>query len=300
MAMTTKSAIRCEQPAALKLLERLCPDEVVRREWATLVSSSVVVASAISPDSWELSAFPSRVRLNVGQIAVLELSKRWACLYSQGRYEGEPTAGIRLHANWRDYTAVPRPNQRWRIDFPSLAALPPALLTQHHRLIETAATRKPRSPFMRAHSPGMVAAIELLAAATFPPRRPSRPRPLTGGFGAAELNKQVELRAVQLVTAKYQAEGWQVRSVEQEYCGYDLHCTRGRQEHHVEVKGASSTANRFLLTSNEFRTGFADDRFVLAFVDAIATQGHRIRSWSAREFRTLFSFDAVQYWAQLS
>ena len=300
MPITMETAIRREQPAALKLLERLCPDEVARREWATLVSTSVVVASAISPDSWELTAFPNLVRLNVGQIAVLELRKSWACLYSQGRYEGEPPAGIRLQVNWGDYAAVPRPNQRWRIDFPSLAALPPALLSAHHRLIETAATRKPRSPFMRAHSPGMVAAIELLSDATFPPRRPTRPRPLTTGFGAAEVNKQVELRAVEIVKAKYQAEGWKVRSVEQECCGYDLHCTRGRQELHVEVKGASSTADRFLITSNEFRRGFADDRFVLALVDAIATEAPRVRSWSAHEFRSQFTFEAVQYWAQLS
>ncbi len=48
--------------------------------------------------------------------------------------------------------------------------------------------------------------------------------------------------------------------------GYDLTCRRGKQVHHVEVKGAAGAGFQFIITSNEPRTWAADGSYVLALV----------------------------------
>jgi hypothetical protein len=59
-------------------------------------------------------------------------------------------------------------------------------------------------------------------------------------------NAEVEAAAVSTVTMWYQERGWRVRSVEHEKLGYDLVCTHGGIEEHVEVKELKDT---FPLTS---------------------------------------------------
>ena len=56
-----------------------------------------------------------------------------------------------------------------------------------------------------------------------------------GEFGAP--NPLVEEAAVLWVTEHYEEYGWKVRSKEAEKIGYDLLCTQGHEERHVEVKG---------------------------------------------------------------
>src|SRR5215813_4632517 len=52
--------------------------------------------------------------------------------------------------------------------------------------------------------------------------------------------RKVEEAAVSLVSETYQREGWQVESVEQKRCSFDLPCVRDGEEAHVEVKGVVS------------------------------------------------------------
>lgn len=59
------------------------------------------------------------------------------------------------------------------------------------------------------------------------------------GFGNPEENKEVETAAIAFVTKLYESEGWQVVSVENEKCGFDLICTRGTTIENVEVKWIS-------------------------------------------------------------
>lgn len=73
------------------------------------------------------------------------------------------------------------------------------------------------------------------------------------GFGDSETNRKVERAAVEAVTRKFEEEGWNVQSVEQEKLGYDLVCTRSRTKRHIEVKGIQGSKVAFLITAAEVR-----------------------------------------------
>ena len=116
-----------------------------------------------------------------------------------------------------------------------------------------------------------------------------------GGFGQAEQNTQVEEAAIQAVQRWYRRRGWSVVSVEKEGCGFDLLCNRDGQEVHVEVKGVSGDAERFIATANEVRRAREDDHFVLAFVPDALSQKPAIHFWSGRYLCDAFRFDPIQF-----
>ncbi|MCC5480838.1 DUF3883 domain-containing protein [Streptomyces barringtoniae] len=60
--------------------------------------------------------------------------------------------------------------------------------------------------------------------------------------------KAVEEHAEQLATAHYELQGWTVEKLGKPY---DLRCTRGTEERHVEVKGTTGAATSVELTINE-------------------------------------------------
>lgn len=124
-----------------------------------------------------------------------------------------------------------------------------------------------------------------------------RARPSGAGFGGSEQNREVEEAAVSLVSETYRREGWQVESVEQKRCGFDLRCTRNREEAHVEVKGVAGAERRFVITAGELRYAREDDRFVLALVTSALSSRPVPERLPAAKFRNAFTFDPVQYWA---
>jgi len=65
-------------------------------------------------------------------------------------------------------------------------------------------------------------------------------------------NALVEAAAVNAVWARYEADGFTVKSVEADCLGWDLEMTKGRQSLRVEVKGTSGAAIYFELTPNEY------------------------------------------------
>lgn len=65
-------------------------------------------------------------------------------------------------------------------------------------------------------------------------------------------NAMVEEAAVNAVWARYEAEGYKLRTVETECVGWDLEATKGRQTLRLEVKGTAGTAIYFELTPNEY------------------------------------------------
>ena len=67
---------RHDPEAARDSLKALWPNPAIRRAAATLIANSIKVAHAEAPSSWELTLHPECVRLNVGQIAVLDLYER--------------------------------------------------------------------------------------------------------------------------------------------------------------------------------------------------------------------------------
>jgi hypothetical protein len=94
------------------------------------------------------------------------------------------------------------------------------------------------------------------------------------GFGTAEQNRKVEKAAVQHVTDAYEAEGYQVTSVEAARRGWDLTAARGNEELHVEVKGVAGSLVRFFLTANEHKAARVDANWRLVVVtDALGEPG---------------------------
>jgi hypothetical protein len=92
------------------------------------------------------------------------------------------------------------------------------------------------------------------------------------GFGDPVSNAQVESAAIRHVTARLKEQGWSVASVESLRIGYDLRCTRGRDELHAEVKGTRAVLPSFIITEGELRRADADLAFRLFVVtDALGT-----------------------------
>jgi hypothetical protein len=60
----------------------------------------------------------------------------------------------------------------------------------------------------------------------------------------------VEMYAVGWAARYYRAQGWTVTDVGASE-SYDLRCTRGSEEHHVEVKGTTGLGETLILTRNE-------------------------------------------------
>jgi Protein NO VEIN, C-terminal len=78
----------------------------------------------------------------------------------------------------------------------------------------------------------------------------------SGGQGSgldAAQRRAVELRAVAVVSNKFEDGGWSVEDVSAQKLGYDLHIERGQEERHVEVKGTVGSGTSVLLTANEVR-----------------------------------------------
>lgn len=106
------------------------------------------------------------------------------------------------------------------------------------------------------------------------------------GFGTAEQNRKVEQAAIEHVTVAFEADGYQVKSVESARCGWDLTVTHGKKELHVEVKGVASSIVRFFLTANEHKTALADPHWLLVVVtDALGEPG-----WHELDGATLTSY----------
>lgn len=117
------------------------------------------------------------------------------------------------------------------------------------------------------------------------------------GFGKSEENRIVEEAAVNLVRKTYLQEGWQVVSVEEKRCGFDLHCIRNKEEVHVEVKGVAGVERRFVITAGELRCALDDEQFVLALVTAALSSQPVLERLPASSFRSGFTFAPIQYWA---
>ncbi len=64
-------------------------------------------------------------------------------------------------------------------------------------------------------------------------------------------NRAVEQRAMEEAMRHYESNGWDVVDVSSQRVGYDIRCTRGNHELHIEVKGVSSDGSEVNLTRNE-------------------------------------------------
>ena len=91
----------------------------------------------------------------------------------------------------------------------------------------------------------------------------SNARRVGAGFGTPETNRKVERAAIPFVTKHYKSQGWRVKSVEANKCGFDLLCIKDSTEEHIEVKGVQGKAAEFIVTAREVNQAKSDKRFVL-------------------------------------
>ena len=114
------------------------------------------------------------------------------------------------------------------------------------------------------------------------------------GFGNPEENKEVEKAAIAIVKKKYKFDGWTVKSVERDKCGYDLECHKGETTENIEVKGVRGSEQSFFITAREVQQAQTDPKFVLFLVTSALTSPVLSR-YSGPEFVRCFELKVVQY-----
>lgn len=304
---------RSDPEYAEEIVTTLWPNEQLRRACIEFLTDSIRFAHSQGPAAWEVTLFENLIRLNVGQIAVLDLRAGIASVYCRAPLRFPKRPGIRLATRWRSYAAILEPTALYLVDPKLLDDCPATLRAAHFALISVAATRKRCSPFTQSFSEGVPAYLDEELGTRLD--RPSYLDPtasselalvettasetIGGGFGTAAENREVEKAAVTYVTKWYRSHGWKVTSVESDKKGYDLVCERASSELHVEVKGVNGNGKQFILTAREFETGFQDGKFVLALVSYALSEKPNLQQWKAKEFREAFAFNPIQYWARL-
>lgn len=119
------------------------------------------------------------------------------------------------------------------------------------------------------------------------------------GFGDSAENKLVELAAVRTVVKTYEGDGWSVRSVERDGCGFDLECTKSGSVENVEVKGVRGDVPCFIITAGEVKQAQTNPAFVLAVVTSALAASPNLIKYSGSEFCQRFDLSAIQYRADL-
>jgi hypothetical protein len=135
--------------------------------------------------------------------------------------------------------------------------------------------------------------LEAALASEMPQRRQNK----GGGFGSAEHNRHVEQAAVKAVRRDYETRGWTVKTVETEKLGYDLRCTRGGDEEHVEVKGTQADEVCFIVTAGEVRNALIDSKHVTCVVTEALSNAPRIHRFDKTAFLQL-ELDPIAYRAR--
>jgi len=104
-----------------------------------------------------------------------------------------------------------------------------------------------------------------------------------------------ENAAVRYVTKHLVALGYSVRSVEREWCGYDLHAVRTSGELHVEVKGCAGSVARFFLSRTELGRAAIDRDWRLAVVTGAYKSPELSGFWDHDGMRDSFELEPTQW-----
>jgi hypothetical protein len=107
--------------------------------------------------------------------------------------------------------------------------------------------------------------------------------------------KEVEAAGIRLVSAHLAGDGWRVRSVESMKVGYDLLCTNGDEELHVEVKATRADWPAFIITEAELRRAESDDRFALFVVCGALSDSHTLYRFDGASLLESFEFLALAH-----
>ena len=129
-----------------------------------------------------------------------------------------------------------------------------------------------------------------------PPEPSLRERESGAGFGDAESNKETEEAAMKIAADWYEKRGWRVEDYSNRLgMGYDLHCTRGGREKHVEVKGISGDAEIFNMTAKEKQNAHEDDNFVVFVVTRARSGNPRASRYTRQQFARKFRLEADRF-----
>lgn len=113
---------------------------------------------------------------------------------------------------------------------------------------------------------------------------------ISGGFfGNPETNRKVERAAIHFVIQKYEEEGWLVRSVESDRCGYDLYCKKGNRVSLVEVKGVRGELPSFIITAAELKCSQVSADFVLCLVNSAMSKSPMLRRFTGKQLSKAIS-----------
>jgi len=119
------------------------------------------------------------------------------------------------------------------------------------------------------------------------------------GFGNPLTNRKVERVAIEVVTNLYTSSGWNVRSVEADKCGYDLHCRKGVVEEYVEVKGIQGEVLSFIITAGEIRQAKNNPCFVICVVTSTLSRQPKVYQYTGAELINDFDLAPLAYRASL-
>lgn len=271
-------AARTDRELADAILAEWWPDKRAREIAASVFARTIEVAHASAPGSWEVSLLPEGVlRLNVGPVAVLELRRNESGIARVYASEAVNPGRVRhVKTKYGRYTTIPGFQGRaWEVSFLDLPKLAKGFVRTHHELVERAARARTVTTWKDAHSPAPVAALAaLIGVSALTPDYALADSGTQGESPPSEApwdmeppNPETERLAVAEATRRLAAEGWRVASRESEPgLGYDLHCTRGNEVRHVEVKGNMGAPRGFQMQRSQYVRAQEDQDFELFYV----------------------------------
>jgi len=156
---------RNDPSRAARLFDLLWPNRKIRIAVADRFARSIRVAHNVSEASWSVSMFDWGVRLNVGQVALLDVTS------------DDMLAILRTAKRMRAFDAVSMRSVAVRFLPEKIATISRAQWNAHNEFIEAAASAKPRTPFRTSFSESVVSQIEKIVGTKIP-RPPHQDRPL--------------------------------------------------------------------------------------------------------------------------
>jgi len=315
---------------AQKIIDGFIADEYAKHAILSFLANAIIFANGLNPQNWNLNLDKNGgfVRLNVGQEYCIQISSRYVYILTLKEHVRKRLAETQLDLKFIGYdgkkdvvmsdlenvpdmlTKVPG-SVVCSIEHQNLASTLPYLEEANRKFIEYAIRSTKLLPKMiGAHSKGFIDYLSQYCEKQIPnPSYPSeeesdydlineREGKFGGGFGNPETNRKVEQAAIAYVTDYYKKNGWSVKSIESEKRGFDLLCTKGEAQEHVEVKGVQGDFVSFIITNGEVKQVQTDKHFVLCVVTSALT-APKLHKFTAEEFQEKFVLEVVSYRASL-
>ena len=193
---------RYDHRSAARLFDSLWPDPAVSRAVAMNLAASIRAAHMAADGSWEVTMFSDFIRLNVGQVETLTLSKGTIRLFFRAPLE--LNSNHRFEIQLTDspvFPSVPIPSGICSVEVADMASLPTSVRDAHDAYIRAAASFKRGSPFKKAYSPAVLEYVESALGTTLP--RPSYVTADSPGQRVTPLADELDLSQPIMEGARY-------------------------------------------------------------------------------------------------